>query len=160
MKQFRTAPMDKLTLALTIIFGAICAGVFVAAVISVISGELFMIFPGVVVLVVFVSSYLMIPSISVDREEIRVKNYFVNFPIKISEIAELKEVGRLQWVIRSFGVGGLFGNFGYFNGNDVWYVTNLRKKVQITMSSGKIYMLSPEAPEEFINTVKNKKDSP
>lgn len=152
--------MDRLTLLLTIVFGAICMGVVVTAVISVVSGELFMIFPGVLVLAALISSYLMIPAITVNQEEIKVKNYFVHFPIKINEIAEIKKVGRLSWVIRSFGVGGLFGNFGYFNGNDVWYVTNLRKKVQITMNSGKVYMLSPEDTDGFIHTIRNENNTP
>lgn len=52
--------------------------------------------------------------------------------------------------IRTFGVGGLFGYFGYFNGNDVWYVTNVDKKIQIKMKSGKTYMISPENTEDLL----------
>ena len=84
------------------------------------------------------------------RRRIFIKNNFVNFKIKREEIAELDIITGKKFNIRTFGVGGLFGYFGYFNGNDVWYVTNLNKKIQITMKSGKIYMISPENTENFL----------
>lgn len=93
----------------------------------------------------------MIPEISVDAQKnILIKNTFVNFKIKREEITNLERIIGKKFNIRTFGVGGMFGYFGYFKGNDVWYVNNLDKKIQITMKSGKTYMISPENTEDFL----------
>ena len=69
---------------------------------------------------------------------------------KIIEISKYEKIG---FNFRTFGVGGLFGYFGYFNGNDVWYVTNIKKKIKISLT-GKVYMISPENPECFLEETK------
>ncbi|KMQ71480.1 PH domain-containing protein [Chryseobacterium koreense] len=158
MKEFPTAKMDRVMLISTLVFGGICIGVLILSIISIRDGEKFMFFPGTIVLAALLTSYLLIPKISVNTREILVRNSFVNFPIKFSDVAEISRVEKIKLVFRTFGVGGLFGNFGYFNGNDVWYVTNRRKKVQIKMKSGKVYMLSPENPDEFIEYIKTQTD--
>lgn len=98
----------------------------------------------------------MIPKISANEEKIEVKNKFVDFYIPINSIEKIEKIEKLGLNLRTFGIGGVFGHFGYFNGNDVWYVTNSYKKVKITMKSGKIYMISPENPEEFIQYISTK----
>lgn len=95
----------------------------------------------------------MIPKIIANEEKIEVKNKFVDFYIPINSIEKIERIEKLGFNLRTFGIGGVFGHFGYFNGNDVWYVTNSYKKVKITMKSGKIYMISPENPEEFIQNI-------
>lgn len=103
----------------------------------------------------FITSYMMIPQLFLNEKTIVIKNNFVNIKIHFDDINTIEENPKIGLNIRTMGVGGLFGHFGYFNGNDVWYVTNIYNKVKITMKSGKIYMVSPENPEEFIKKVKN-----
>ena len=103
----------------------------------------------------FITSYMMIPQLFLNDKTIVIKNNFVNIKIPLDDINTIEENPKIGLNIRTMGVGGLFGHFGYFNGNDVWYVTNINNKVKITMKSGKIYMISPENPEEFIKKVKN-----
>ena len=103
----------------------------------------------------FITSYMMIPQLFVDQKVIIIKNNFVNIKIPFQDIQNIEASPNIGLNIRTLGVGGVFGHFGYFNGNDVWYVTNIHNKVKITMKSGKIYMISPENPEEFIKKVKN-----
>ena len=79
----------------------------------------------------------------------------MNIKIPFQDIQNIEACPNIGLNIRTLGVGGVFGHFGYYNGNDVWYVTNIHNKVKITMKSGKIYMISPENPEEFIKIVKN-----
>ena len=98
---------------------------------------------------------MMIPQLFLNDKTIVIKNNFVNIKIPFDDINTIEENPKIGLNIRTMGVGGLFGHFGYFNGNDVWYVTNIHNKVKITMKSGKIYMISPENPEEFIKKVKN-----
>lgn len=152
MKTFPTAKMDLQTKIFTILFGLICLVVIGFGGYEIFTEKaFFLLFPVVVVCIALISSYLMIPEISVDAQKnILIKNTFVNFKIKREEITNLERIIGKKFNIRTFGVGGLFGYFGYFNGNDVWYVTNLNKKIQITMKSGKIYMISPENTEDFL----------
>lgn len=103
----------------------------------------------------FITSYMMIPQLFLNDKTIVIKNNFVNIKIPFDDINTIEENPKIGLNIRTMGVGGLFGHFGYFNGNDVWYVTNINNKVKITRKSGKIYMISPENPEEFIKKVKN-----
>ncbi len=103
----------------------------------------------------FITNYMMIPQLFLNDKTIVIKNNFVNIKIPFDDINTIEENPKIGLNIRTMGVGGLFGHFGYFNGNDVWYVTNINNKVKIEMKSGKIYMISPENPEEFIKKVKN-----
>jgi len=153
MKEFQTAKMDSMTKILSFIFGGICVGAIVMLLYFRKSGEPYMWITMVILSAALVSSYLMIPKIFLNDEIINIKNIFVNIKIPVADIHTIEKYERIGFNIRTFGVGGLFGYFGYFNGNDVWYVTNIRKKIRITMKSGKIYMISPENPEEFISEI-------
>jgi len=157
MKAFPTAKMDQQTRIFTILFGLICLVVMGYCGYEILTEKEFvLLFPLAIVVVALVSSYLMIPKISVDAQKnILIKNSFVNFIIKREEIANVERITGKKFNIRTFGVGGLFGYFGYFNGNDVWYVTNVDKKIQITMKSGKTYMISPENTEDFISELEH-----
>lgn len=152
MKTFPTAKMDLQTKIFTILFGLICLLVMGFGLCEIITEKvLALAFPVAIVCVALISSYLMIPKISVDAQKyILIKNSFVNFKIVRAEIAHVEIITGKKFNIRTFGVGGMFGYFGYFNGNDVWYVTNLDKKIQITMKSGKTYMISPENTEDYL----------
>ena len=97
----------------------------------------------------------MIPQLFLNDKTIVIKNNFVNIKIPFDDINTIEENPKIGLNIRTMGVGGLFGHFGYFNGNDVWYVTNIHNKVKIETKTGKVYMISPENPEEFIKIVKN-----
>ena len=152
MKTFPTAKMDSQTRVFTFVFGVICLLVMGFGLYEIITEKvLALAFPVAVVCIALISSYLMIPEISVDAQKnILIKNSFVNFKIVREELANVEIITGKKFNIRTFGVGGLFGYFGYFNGNDVRYVTNLNKKIQITMKSGKIYMISPGNTEDFL----------
>lgn len=158
MKQFQTAFMDKWTKFYTFLFILISIGTFLFLLYKkapVIASVVL----SIILLSSFMISYLLIPKISANNSEITVKNSFVNIKIPVSEINHVEKIDKLGFNIRTLGVGGVLGHFGYFNGNDVWYVTNSYKKVKITMKSGQIYMLSPENPKEFIQYITNLKSN-
>lgn len=152
MKTFPTAKMDQQTRIFTILFGVICFLVIGFGFYEILTEKEFALtFPVAIVCIALISSYLMVPTISVDAQKnILIKNSFVNFKIVKEEIANVQIITGKKFIIRTFGVGGMFGYFGYFNGNDVWYVTNVDKKIQIKMKSGKTYMISPENTEDFL----------
>ena len=153
MKNF-TSKMDKKTGLMTTSFVVFAVAVpFVMYKLGAPRVSLFMV--SLIMALAFITSYMMIPQLFLNDKTIVIKNNFVNIKIPFGDINTIEENPKIGLNIRTMGVGGLFGHFGYFNGNDVWYVTNINNKVKITMKSGKIYMISPENPEEFIKIVKN-----
>lgn len=155
MREFSTASMDLQTKIFTLIFGGISL-VFPFLIFFVFKDAemplIAKIIVSTVLLTALVSSYLLIPKISLGNGNIYIKNYFVTIKIPIQELVGIKLYERVGMNFRTFGVGGVFGYFGYFNGNDVWYVTNIHKKIKI-QTSKKLYMISPENPEEFLKEV-------
>lgn len=156
MKEFVNAKMDKWTLFYTILYIFFSIGM-VIYMFETEESKFPIILVGSILSGAFIFTYFMIPKISLNENAIHVKNAFVNFKISIQDIGQIEKVEKLGLNIRTFGAGGVFGYFGYFNGNDVWYVTNIYKKVKITMKSGKVYMLSPENTEDFIQQITNLK---
>ena len=153
MKNF-TSKMDKKTGLMTTSFVVFAVAVpFVMYKLGAPRVSLFMV--SLIMALAFITSYMMIPQLFVDQKVIIIKNNFVNIKIPLQDIQNIEASPNIGLNIRTLGVGGVFGHFGYYNGNDVWYVTNIHNKVKITMKSGKIYMISPENPEEFIKKVKN-----
>ena len=153
MKNF-TSKMDKKTGLMTTSFVVFAVAVpFVMYKLGAPRVSLFMV--SLIMALAFITSYMMIPQLFLNDKTIVIKSNFVNIKIPFGDINTIEENPKIGLNIRTMGVGGLFGHFGYFNGNDVWYVTNIHNKVKITMKSGKIYMISPENPEEFIKKVKN-----
>ena len=153
MKNF-TSKMDKKTGLMTTSFVVFAVAVpFVMYKLGAPRVSLFMV--SLIMALAFITSYMMIPQLFLNDKTIVIKNNFVNIKIPFDDINTIEENPKIGLNIRTMGVGGLFGHFGYFNGNDVWYVTNVYHKVKIETKTGKVYMISPENPEEFIKIVKN-----
>ena len=153
MKNF-TSKMDKKTGLMTTSFVVFAVAVpFVMYKLGAPRVSLFMV--SLIMSLAFITSYMMIPQLFVDQKVIIIKNNFVNIKIPLQDIKNIEASPNIGLNIRTLGVGGVFGHFGYYNGNDVWYVTNVYHKVKIETKTGKIYMISPENPEEFIKKVKN-----
>ena len=108
--------------------------------------------------VIFISYGFIPKRIAVSTDQILIKNLFGSVVINIKEIETLETLDKIGLNLRTAGVGGLFGYFGYFNGKDVWYVTNTKKKVKMILNSGKVYMISPENPDDFVKEVQKRKN--
>ena len=146
--------MDKRTGLMTTFFVVFAVAVpFVMYKLGAPRVSLFMV--SLIMALAFITSYMMIPQLFLNDKTIVIKNNFVNIKIPFGDINTIEENPKIGLNIRTLGVGGVFGHFGYYNGNDVWYVTNVYHKVKIETKTGKIYMISPENPEEFIKIVKN-----
>lgn len=152
---FRTASMDTYTKVMTIVF-IIFFSVVIFALVT--SGEKFVFWPVCIMIGAIVSAYLMIPKIGLEQGNLKIKNTFVNIEIPVRSIKNVELITKTGFNIRTFGIGGLFGYFGYFNGNEVWYVTNIRKKVKI-QTEKKTYLISPEEPLKFINEIEKLKNN-
>ena len=158
MKEFNTAKMDGTTKTITIVvlFFLILfpiSSFFFEPPKPIISVSSFLLMYGAIFI-----AYGFIPKrIAISSDQILIKNIFGSIVINIMEIESFGKIEKLGLNIRTFGVGGLFGYFGRFNGGDLWYVTNTHKKVKIILKSGKIYMISPENPDDFVNEIQQRK---
>jgi len=159
MKEFSTAKMDETTKMITIIVLLFLilfpiSSFFFEPPKPAISIVSFVLMYGVIFI-----SYGFIPKrIAVSTDQILIKNLFGSVVINIKEIETFGTLDKIGLNLRTAGVGGLFGYFGYFNGKDVWYVTNTKKKVKMILQSGKVYMISPENPDDFVKEVQKRKN--
>ena len=156
MRHFKTARMDLMTKMLTVFLISICIAVpvttfFLAKKDTEIPFAAVW-FTSIVLMGAVVVSYLLSPKISIERRTLIISNQLIKKRIPIESIKGVKKYDRIGLNIRTFGIAGLFGYFGYFNGGDIWYVTNIRKKVKI-QTYGKLYVISPENPEEFMQAI-------
>ena len=73
------------------------------------------------------------------------------------EALELFINGELNWAIRTFGVGGLFGYFGRFFkgsiGSMTWYATRRNKAVLIRTKKGDRIVVTPDDYEGFVTAL-------
>ncbi|MET6997458.1 PH domain-containing protein [Chitinophaga defluvii] len=117
----------------------------------------------------FVSLAILIPLIfvtwglhpqfyEVTRAAIRIKRPFKSIYIPLDEVTLVKplEKGETGVLLRSFGVGGLFGYFGLFTssklgGLELW-CTNTTDLVLIQYGKKKV-VISPEEPGRFVAEV-------
>lgn len=111
--------------------------------------------------VTFLLCFILSPTgYSILDEELIIHRRFKNVVLRKSEInkAESVDSKRLKWVMRSLGVGGLFGYFGRFwnkeFGSMTWYVTNRNKFVLLEMKNGNRLFLSPDDPELLAGKLK------
>ena len=157
-KEFDTAKMDETTKMLTITILLVLilfpiSSFFFEPPKPVISISSFILMYGVIFI-----SYGFIPKrIAVSQDQILVKNFYGSIIININEIETFNKIEKTSFNLRTAGIGGLFGYFGYFNGKDVWYVTNRHKKVRMILKSGKVYMISPENPVDFVKEIAKRK---
>lgn len=154
MLEFETAKMDKRTAILTavllpfLLIFPICTFFFKPQKITVSIFVLILLY-----VVIFIAYAYRPQKIILNETKLQIKTLLKSKTIELNAIKTVEKFTIIKFNLRTFGIGGLFGYFGYFNGNDIWYVTNLNKKVKITLKSGQIYMISPEKPEEFLNKI-------
>ncbi|MCW3106086.1 MAG: hypothetical protein JWQ09_592 [Segetibacter sp.] len=76
--------------------------------------------------------------------------------IKRQDIKRVEPIHKdqMKWTIRTFGVGGLFGYYGFFVnsklGDMTWYATRRDKTVLIETVDDKKFIVTPDEPEAFI----------
>ena len=101
-----------------------------------------------------VSSILCMPNrFIVDGEKLVIDAYFRKTYINIEEILSVREVDRLDLgiMIRSFGVGWLFGDLGYFSSTAIGRVKVFARRsdnrILITTSRRGNFIIAPDDPE-------------
>jgi hypothetical protein len=153
------ASLDKtaviITAAVTILFAAIIGSLF-----STIrdTGRTPPILGTVVCVLIYLISYAFRPvRYTITPEELIIHRPLRSVHLKRRDIQRAEQVDKsMTWgSIRTFGVGGLFGYYGYFAnfslGRMTWYATRRDKTVLVTTVYKKKIILTPDEPGQFVS---------
>jgi len=143
------------TIGVTILFAFICFAPII--IIENGSADRSPIFTCVALISVYFISYgFSTKAYQLTQNEVIIHRLLGNVKIKRSEIlsVEIIEKEQMGWLIRTFGVGGLFGYWGRFSssklGSMTWYATRKDKIVLITKINNKKIVITPDEAEQFI----------
>ncbi|MCP9746842.1 PH domain-containing protein [Lacihabitans sp. CS3-21] len=153
-----TTSLDNLakgiTIGVTILFVAILIGQF-----SIIkdTGWAVPIITTVTLFLIYFITFAFSPiNYEVSTQHLSIHRLLIDVNIDRNQIksVELLDKEKLAWVIRTFGVGGLFGYYGKFAntklGSMTWYATRRNKTVLIVTLDNKKIILTPDEPEKFV----------
>jgi hypothetical protein len=154
------ASFDNLTKIVTIGVSILFAFIFLLPLIIIKDGSdnQNAIYTRVAMLLFYIITYgFSTKSYQLTQDEVIIRRLFGNVKIKRSEITsvEIIEKEQMGWIIRTFGVGGLFGYWGRFSssklGSMTWYATRKNKIVLITKINNKKIVITPDEAEQFIS---------
>ncbi|MCS7097386.1 MAG: PH domain-containing protein [Candidatus Methanomethyliaceae archaeon] len=157
------SPYDSLVRAVTI---TVVVGLMILfaliSYIAQIEGEGFIVIP---LLATVYSSITIVPYLFSPRgfalttSGILIKRVVKSILIPYSEISNVKRISWTWKGARLGASGGLFGFFGLFHIQGlgkVWmYVTDRSKMIYIEVKQGKKYIISPDAPQAFLEKLKS-----
>jgi len=89
----------------------------------------------------------------VNNEGVTITRLFKSVKLDIRNIRQIFPTSKesMEWTLRSFGNGGLFGYFGNFSnpkfGPMTWYATRKNNYVIIEMKDNRTIVLTPDDPE-------------
>jgi hypothetical protein len=108
-------------------------------------------------LIALIIIFLLRPNnYSVSSDKLLIHRALSNVEISRNDIYSVREIdeSEVKNSVRTFGVGGFFGNFGKFwngkLGSMTWYVTRKNNFVLVETKDQKKIILTPDKPEEFV----------
>jgi len=112
---------------------------------------------------IFLTALLFAPrSYVINDREIIIRRLGADIKLPLSQIDEVKCITRRQvgmFPLRTFGVGGFAGYYGkYWSkklGSFNAYLTNGNDLVLIRCKNNRKYLISPQRPDDFVNTAIN-----
>ena len=143
-----------ITIAVTLLFAFIIAGqnVFITD-----EGRAVPIYTTVLVLLIYVFTFVFRPvNYQVVEDRLIIHRPISDVIIYTNQMVSVEIITKrnIGWVVRVFGVGGLFGYYGKFTnfkmGSMMWYTTRRDKMVLVKTMNGKKIILSPDEPESFV----------
>ena len=112
-------------------------------------------------IIISIIVYLLRPNnYSVSDDKLLIHRMINTIEIDRNNIQSVREIDESQVKnsLRTFGVGGFFGNFGKFwngkLGKMTWYVTRKNNFVLVETKDQKKIILTPDKPEEFVAFLK------
>lgn len=128
-----------------------------------------MLLPALLLFLTDVVCYLLHPtSYELNKDELIIKRPIKPVVIKRTDIEDIVFLTdeQLKWTIRSFGVGGLFGYFGYFYnrqlGSMLWYTSQRTNRILIRLKNEEKIVISPDNEQlyDFLTNSRTGKMSP
>lgn len=112
--------------------------------------------------------FLHTTAYELNKDELIIKRPFKPVVIKRKDIEDIQFLTdeQLKWTIRSFGVGGLFGYFGYFYnrqlGSMLWYTSQRKNRILIVLKNMDKIVVSPDDIQlyDFLTNSRTGKMSP
>jgi hypothetical protein len=108
-------------------------------------------------IIITIIVYLFRPNnYSISPDKLLIHRMLGDVEIDRDNIQSVQEIDESQVKdsLRTFGVGGFFGNFGTFWNNKLgkmtWYVTRKNNFVLVETKDQKKIILTPDKPEEFV----------
>lgn len=157
-----SARYDTLTWGITLGVMILLAAVSMALLLSPIEPLLKLGFVGLMIAITLASYTLSPRGFILAEDHLIIRRIIRSVRIPYSSIAEVRYDPTLwSWVrIRLCGSGGMFGFWGLFQlrklGRAWLYVTNRRNLVLIRTKEGKVYLISPENPTAFVDSIQLK----
>jgi hypothetical protein len=151
------ASLDKLAIVLTI-FITLLISAIVFTIIQMLVGlnsytlwDIGMLLFGVMLLVIYFWVLFYRPlGYSLDKKNLTIHRPLKNFNLPLSDIKSVQQAQKddLRHSYRVFGVGGLFGYFGWYSNSEIgrmwWYATQRNNYVIITCQDDSIVVLTPD----------------
>ena len=115
---------------------------------------------GILTLVVLICALLAPRRYTVTEDAVLVNRLGPNVLIPVRTIRDARRISKADMGVRLrvFGSGGFLGGFGVFwasrLGMFLAYVTDTKRLVLIECDGGKRYVVSPDQPDEFIDSVR------
>lgn len=121
------------------------------------SGKEFQIITGTIFFLVFVITYSLRPiHYTITENQLIIHRLYKDVVIEKTDIKSVSilDEKKLEWSIRTFGVGGYYGFFGKFAntqmGNMTWYATRKDNTVLIITEENEKIIITPNEPEAFV----------
>lgn len=121
------------------------------------SGKEFQIVTGTIFFLVFVITYSLRPiHYTITENQLIIHRLYKDVVIEKTDIKSVSilDEKKLEWSIRTFGVGGYYGFFGKFAntqmGNMTWYATRKDNTVLILTGENEKIIITPNEPEAFV----------
>jgi hypothetical protein len=157
-----TTSLDKFNKTTTIIFSIVLIVILVTGFfLNPENGQDIFKFAAIPLIFLFVIVYLLCPNnYSISFDKLLIHRMLGDVEIDRNSIQSVQEIDESQVKnsIRTFGVGGLFGNFGTFwngkLGKMTWYVTRKNNFVLVETKDQKKIILTPDKPQEFVASFK------
>jgi hypothetical protein len=155
-----TTSLDKFNKITTIIVVAILLAVIILVFyLTPVDGQNVAKSVSIIPIIAFLVVYLLRPNnYSVSSDKLLIHRMLGSIEIQRNNIQSVQKIdeSKVKNSIRTFGVGGFFGNFGKFwnstLGNMTWYVTRKNNFVLVETKDQKKIILTPDKPEEFVES--------
>lgn len=152
--------LDKLAKILTVIILLLFSfSIYSSLYLYFVEQNVLLLLAAIILAIVFIVIYSFRPiRYTILNGNLTIHRLFNNVEVVKSEIKSVGSINKkkVDYAIRIFGVGGLFGYFGKFSnkkqGVMTWYCTRRDKLVLIITENEKI-ILSPDDPEAFVTAL-------